>query len=288
MSAALVAVALLAFTSVETPLSPIAVPMPCEVMDEGWRRDGEPRVWSDANLYGHIDGGAELFLEFGFVDMTEVRCVRADAELAFELYRMSDPLAALGIYLAKAGRETPDPGLPARNNVGRYQLSLVRGAFFVIAANPSGEAALVPDMVALAGRLASALPPGPSRDPLGPLPPAGRVPGTERMARGPVALEPIVTLGEGDALSLGRTHTVLIARYRDDAGAEHTRLQVTYPDAASAGAALSLLVEGLDSQLTPLSVSPTRLVFRSYDETFGEAALEGAQLVVRVGLAARP
>ena len=58
-----------------------------------------------------------------------------------------------------------------------------------------------------------------------------------------VALAPLITLGDGDILSLARTHTALAARYRDAAGAE------TLPEISNLTAADCRLAIETDDQL---------------------------------------
>jgi len=265
-----------------------ALAPPSAAADQRWDPVDPPVLHRPDDLYGHINGGAELFLEFGFEFLSILTYEAGGARYTVEQYQMTDPQGALGIYLAKCGKETPDPALGFRHTAGRYQLMMVRDRFLFVIANPAGDEAGAERLKLLARQWSDMLQPDPDRDPLGALPAEGRIAGSERMARGPVALDPIVTLGAGDVLSLEGRHTALIARYLDAAGAEHTRLQVTYPDPATASAALAHLATHLDSHLEPLVAEPIRLVYRSYDSTFGEASVEGAMLVIRFGLAEQP
>ena len=255
---------------------------------EAWVPVGLETVFLPDDLYGHINGGAELFLEFGFESLSLLRYEADGARYTVEKYRLPDPLAALGIYLAKCGVETPAPDLAVRHTAGRYQLMMVRDRFFFVINNPSGDEAGAAGIRQLARQWSEELPPDPDRDPLGALPAAGRIAGSERMARGPVALDPIVTLGHGDILQLGGDRTALFARYRNADEVEHSRLQVTYPDAATAAVAFTHLAGHLDSHLEPLETAESRLVYRSFDATYGEATLDGPMLVVRFGLTQQP
>jgi hypothetical protein len=54
-------------------------------------------------LYGYIDGGAELYREYGFVDLTVQELEIEGHQLVAELYRMRDSLAAFGIFSAFRG-----------------------------------------------------------------------------------------------------------------------------------------------------------------------------------------
>ena len=150
-----------------------------------------------------IDGGAELFLEMGFVDLQVQKYAGAGAEIAVEAYRMENAAAALGIYLLKCSRETPLPGIAARHSGDRFQIAMLKGNYFVFINNFSGREDLLPVMTALANRVAAAIPPGAPVRELDILPAAGQVPGTALLLRGPYSLQSVYTLGAGDVLLLG-------------------------------------------------------------------------------------
>jgi hypothetical protein len=254
----------------------------------GCERSGAPELYPGAELYGLIDGGAELFLELGFVCATVQRYTCAGREVALELYRMEDAAAALGVYLAKCGRETPDPALPARHTVGRLQLQLVKGDLYVTATAAGAADGLRAALLGLAGA-AVAAPPDAAADPLAALPRAGLVAGSERVVRGPFALQAIVTLGEGDVLRLkdGRV-TALAGEYIDAAGARFARVVADYRDETAAAAALAAVRAGLDPYLTVVEDAPARLLLRDHAGRFVAVLRAGARLEVLANLQARP
>ncbi|MBN2171024.1 MAG: hypothetical protein JW819_06885 [Candidatus Krumholzibacteriota bacterium] len=252
-----------------------------------WAAAGAPRRFVGQDLYGHIDGGAELFHEFGFRDLTVQDYARGEATLTVETYRMTAPEAALGIYLAKCGRETPRPGLAARHTASRWQVTALRGDVFLLVNNPAGDEALLPDMLRLASAAladVSADAPAPLLDRL---PAAGRVPGSERLLRGPIALAPLFTLGPGDVLGLGGETYAVAARYGE--GAEgHLRIVVPYGDRRRAAHAFRGLRRGLDPFLEMVAARRRAFVFRDYHGRFGRAALDGDTLTILADLAAQP
>lgn len=254
----------------------------------GWTRDGQAKVFPADSLYNHIDGGAEIFLELGFEEATVQRYARAGDEVVVECYRMRDAEAALAIYLDKCGAETPSPAFAERHTAGRYQLLLVRDRFFVIVNNPPGTPAVAPALVEFARAIAGRLPPGGDVRAFDVLPREGIVPGSLRLIRGSVGLQEIATLGEGDILSLGGTLTAAAARYTGGAAGDRTLVVVVYPSEAEAATALRHLADHLDPEIRPLTASDRRLVFASYDGTFGVAARAGARLELSLRLKARP
>jgi hypothetical protein len=263
--------------------------MPADNVVGDWRRDGDRLVFRGAELYGHINGGAEVFLELGF-DRLEVQRFSSElGELVVELYQMNDPVAALGIYLAKCGTEHSDPGLADRHTVGPTQLQMVRGAVYLSVNSFAAGRDLGVELVDVARYLAERLPAAEADWVFEPLPKEHRVPGSERVIRGRYTFEALYTLGEGDVLGLADGGlTAVAAQYRDAAAEPHSLVLVPYPDAASAEHALESLLTSLDPYLEVMYSEPDRLVFSDYAGRFGEVARDGAALRIRVHLTEAP
>jgi hypothetical protein len=253
----------------------------------GWRRAEPARVYSGPELYELIDGGAEIFFEHGFERVTVQKYARGAHEIGIDLYAMRDAAAALGIYLARCGDETPAPSLALRHTAGRHELLAVQGAFYVVVEDFSGSGERAADLVAFARALAPRLPAAEPVPVLDLLPREGRVPGSERLIRGPLALESFIQLGEGDVLQLGGRVTAAAAAYQGPGG-RLTRVVVPYPDTAAARQAFARVRDHLDPEIRPLSQTASRLVFRDYSGAYGEVLVDGARIELRLGLAGRP
>ncbi len=261
-----------------------------------WSKAARSRVFTSADLYGHIDGGAELFLEFGFEQLTVQNFNAAPAiahevsqgdEIRLEVYRMSDPVAATGVYLLKCGKENPDSSFGDRHTVNNYQLTFKRDRYFVVVNNTGGEERLRGDMLAFARDIASRLPAEKPMAFAGALPKEGLIPDSIRLARGPYALQAIYTLGEGDILQLRRSITALAADYRGESGSK-TLIQVDYPDATAAAAAFRHVQANLDRYLEIVATNAGGFLFRDFAGEYGRTATAGRRLTVEVHLAARP
>lgn len=261
--------------------------LPASGSPPGWTRAGEARGFTGSDLYNHIDGGAEIFLEFGFEAATVQRYTRGGEEVVVECYRMDDPDAAFGIYLGKCGSETPAPGLAERHTAGRYQLLMVRDRYVVIVGNGTGTASAATALVEFARAIAARLPAVRPVRALGALPAPRLIPGSQRIMRGPVALSALVTLGDGDILQLGGKVSAVAGTYEGDEG--RTALIIAdYPDAAAAEAAFSNVAGHLDRELAPVARTEARLVFRDRDGRFGLIDRSGARLRITLGLAKDP
>ena len=255
----------------------------------GWTCDGRPRVFTGSALYGHIDGGAEIVFEFGFEEVVVQRYTRRTDALEVELYRMRDATGALGIYLFRCGLETPDPALAARHTAGRDQLMLVRNRYLLIVSNLTGRPELAPTLVTFAREIAAHLPADVAVPALDPLPREGRIAGSERLIRGPLALQSLITLGEGDVLRLGDGIAAAAASYADTVEQPaHTLILAEYPSDARAGQALVYLKSHLDAEIRLLRSGEGLLVFRDYAGKFGVARVAGRRMTITINLASEP
>jgi hypothetical protein len=72
----------------------------------GWTMAPEPRVYDANDLWDIIDGAADLYLEYAFIDLHIARYTTGDhREVKAELYRHRDAENAFGIYAAERSPE---------------------------------------------------------------------------------------------------------------------------------------------------------------------------------------
>jgi hypothetical protein len=251
-------------------------------------RSGKALGFPGSNLYGRINGGSELFLEFGFEMLTVADYRSGEEEISLELYRMSDPEAALGIYLSKKGKETPDLAWPVRHTRSRFQLLGVQGSFYFQINNLEGEETGEQAMMALGRLLAARLPASGRWEIPGWFPREGLDLESLRLIRGPYSLESIFTFGEGNILQLGRERTALAGRFSLPGGGSATRILAPYPDEATARTTFQFLRGHLDSSLRLLSEKPGAFLFQDYADKFGLVRLEGSLISIQVNLTAQP
>ena len=256
----------------------------------GWVRAGEAREYRGAELYGHINGGSEIFLEYGFDHLHIQHFHDNEGQVVMaEIYVMDDPTAALGIYLTRInGREQPNPGILQRHSTNPLQVLVVVDRYFVVTTIPSGQASLRPVITEIARQTAKAAPQDPLPDPFSQLPAEGRVHLSERVVAGPFTLSEIVTLGPGDILQLGEASTAVAADYAVEGDEPTTLIRVTHPSAAAAAAAFGHLAVNLDSYIERLEVTDQRLVFKDYKGRFGDAVVVENRVEIRLNLAAQP
>lgn len=247
----------------------------------GWAKSDPLRTFTGQDLFNQIDGGAELFLEFGFVKLRVQAYTRDKSELTLNAYEMESAAAALGIYLMKMGKETPFPEVAARNSSEDAQLTILKGRYFIQVDNMGDAPAAKAEAIALADAFLSAVAAETSATPLDALPAEGRIPGSERLIRGPYGLQPYFTFGDGDSLSLDGKIYGALAEYRMPDGAAFTRLIVPYPDSAAASAALAHLRANLDSYIKVTADRPDGFDFLDFQSQKGSINLKDAVLDLR-------
>jgi hypothetical protein len=247
----------------------------------GWDRSGPLRTFTGQDLFNQIDGGAELFLEFGFVKLRLQTYSRGKSKLTLNAHEMEGPASALGVYLMKMGRETPFPEVAARNSSEEAQLTIVKGRYFIQVDNLDDIPASRAETVALANAFLAGVSEEKAPTPLDSLPAVGRVPGSERLIRGPYGLQPYFTFGEGDILSLGGRIFGALAEYRMPDGKTFARLMIPYPSPDTAAAALAHIKANLDSYLKVTNDRPDGLDFVDFQGKKGTVVRSGALIEAR-------
>ncbi len=269
---------------------------PADGFIEGWKAKGPTREFTRSGLYGHIDGGSELFLEFGFevLHVRKYQNLPGTEEISLETYRMESPEAALGIYLMKCGTETPVPGIdPAVRQTGdHYQFTLLKGSYFITVNNFNGNASIMPVMVRMANLVLENIPAAKPVDLFHLLPGENRVPGSEMLFRGTYSLQAIYTLGEGDVLLLENKIFGVTAQYRykkdpvkpgENPGI-FNRLVISYPDENSSQKAFTHLKANLDTYIKVISTGGNELTFEDYRGKFGRISMKKGIIFIEVNI----
>ena len=260
------------------------IALPPDGFVDGWSK-AEPMLRFTRNdLYGYINGGAELFLEFGFRELLVQKYAEGDRNVALEIYRMESAAAALGVYLTRRGDETPVPGITTRNSGSLYQFNVLQGNCFFQVNNFDGDSSRFPIMVALAQQTTAAIPESTPVELLDHLPPENLVAGSELLIRGPYALQPIFTFGEGDIFQLGGKVYGVVGKYQDDRDSLFTRIIIPYPDEKAALSAYRNLRANLDPYLKIINQREDGFDFKDYRNKFGVVQLEGKVLRIKVNL----
>ena len=110
-------------------------------------------TYEGKGLYGYIDGGAELYLEYGFRKLVVQEVVAHAHRVTIEIYQMKSPQAAFGIFSISRYRCTSVDTLCEWSCMARHQLQLALGDYFIRIVNGNSS----DDAQSLSLRIASVL-----------------------------------------------------------------------------------------------------------------------------------
>ena len=125
----------------------------------GWEQAGTKRLYTADNLYDYKDGGAEGYLQFGFVGMESVDCKLGKDTLSIDISDMADADSAFGIFSANRDPNVPVFKIGMGGQIQAQSASFAKGKYYVeiteVTANPNSDQSAA--MQALAGKIESLL-----------------------------------------------------------------------------------------------------------------------------------
>lgn len=98
----------------------------------GWTFGQDETIYNPDNLWDVIDGAADLFLEYGFVDLHIGRYHKGeDSEIKVELYKFDSPADAFGMYSQERNPQHPfmNIGIQAYREEG--VLNFLTGKYYI-------------------------------------------------------------------------------------------------------------------------------------------------------------
>lgn len=99
---------------------------------EGWTRLEGEIIYTRANLFDLIDGAADLFLSYGFVDLRTARYIGIDSTVVrVELYRHDSRDNAFGMYSAERAPEYRFIDVGTQGYMEEGVLNFLSGIFYV-------------------------------------------------------------------------------------------------------------------------------------------------------------
>jgi hypothetical protein len=113
----------------------------------------EAAEYTAKELYGYIDGGAEMYLEYGFDRVSVQTLTRGKDELVVEIWRMKDADGAFGIFSVSGMDCMVIDTLRVRHCATIYRLMLQHGAYYITITGDLKRGDIVQAAVALGQRL---------------------------------------------------------------------------------------------------------------------------------------
>ncbi len=97
-----------------------------------WKEDGPPQEFKGEDLYLYIDGGAEIYREYGFEEvLIQEYKDRGGIRLSLEIYQMTSPESAYGMYTFKRSPRGTPIEIGAEGRLEDYYLNFWKGNFLV-------------------------------------------------------------------------------------------------------------------------------------------------------------
>jgi len=260
------------------------IKFPGDLFMPGWLKSGNMLAFNKNDLYGYINGGAELFLEFGFIKLVVQHYQQAEQEISIEAYAMECPEAALGIYLQKCGKESPIEDVLARNSGNRYQIIAVKNSYFLIVNNYECDNDVLPAMIQLMNQTLATISQGEPISLFNKLPEENRIADSEFIFRGPFALQPIFTFGKDDIFQLNGKLFGVAADYKSEQQNRYTKMIILYPNQDTAANVLNYIKSNLDPYLEMQDQWNSGLVFKDFQNKYGLILLTGSTIEINIHL----
>ncbi|HUK19376.1 MAG TPA: DUF6599 family protein [Bryobacteraceae bacterium] len=105
-----------------------------------WSQHGATRSYVADNLFEYMDGNAEGYLLYGFVNMQGVSCEKAGITLLIDVSEFADADSAFGMYCANRDLRQPETKLGMGGQIVPRRAIFAKGKFYVeIAVNQEGD-----------------------------------------------------------------------------------------------------------------------------------------------------
>ncbi|MFO7733128.1 MAG: DUF6599 family protein [Candidatus Aminicenantes bacterium] len=261
----------------------------------GWAKDGGPEEYEGEALYTYINGGAEIYHEYGFrrVILQDYKSGQGKP-VSLEIFEMETPAAAYGMFTFKRSGKGETVPVGAGAELESYYLNFWKGRFLATLTGFDEEPATVEGLMAL-GKAVDARVRGTGDRPglAGALPEQGLRPGSVKYVRGLLGLNSIypfpsargLLFDQGAAGVYGSGGaTLLILDYGSVDKAEGSRAQLAEALSGSGGFtpvdaenAAVLCFRDAKARVVCLAGSGTRMLI-----AFGPEAFSGLELIGRV------
>lgn len=113
--------------------------LPDADVPHGWSRTDSARIYGGKDLYLFIDGGADLFFEYGFRQALAAEYRKGmDEAINLEIYEMTDSGAAFGIYSVRSGVDGRPVAIGQAGSAHAYYFMFWKGRYYIsVAASDS-------------------------------------------------------------------------------------------------------------------------------------------------------
>lgn len=130
----------------QTETDPVSI-LPDEL--NGWTRSSSDRIFNNENLYDYIDGGAELYLSFGFSKVFNRIYSHPDQpDIHIDIFYMNSSYDAFGVFSLSSGKIEHDYGNQSETTSGAILFWKDNYYVFISSMNETGESTKTIKMLA--------------------------------------------------------------------------------------------------------------------------------------------
>ncbi len=97
----------------------------------GWEQDGASRTFQADNLFEYVDGDAEGYLIYDFLQMQNLTCKSGDGTLVVDVSEMSDSEGAYGLFLARLDPHQPVAPIGMGGQIQAQHAAFCKGTYYV-------------------------------------------------------------------------------------------------------------------------------------------------------------
>lgn len=194
-----------------------------------WQPSDSMKTYVGEDLFLHIDGGADLYLEYGF-EMVAIRQFRkaSGQQLTIEINAMTTPFSAYGIYSISAGEGGKRAFIGKEGTVYQYYLIFWKDRYFVTVVGSDSLETLRDELQAIGKAIADKIPTEGEKPVLSNrLPQDGLL--TQRYVRGWIAISSIYVFDSRNIFGFREAvigqygnHDVFLFAYQDSSEAERS------------------------------------------------------------------
>jgi len=113
------------------------------------------QIFDGESLWGYMNGGADIYLEYGFEVLRVEEFIVDNETIKLELFKMAGPVSAFGIYSIKTYKCSQSKVLLSSDCLNPYQYQLLYGDYYLQIINESGSEKAAKLMKEIAGKITS-------------------------------------------------------------------------------------------------------------------------------------
>ena len=251
-----------------------------------WQSSGEVDIYNKKQLYEYINGGAEIFYEYGFEAVLVQEYKSGEQSLVVELYNMTDTDAAFGIYSIHRDPEQPKFDIGDDATLFDYHIAFWQDKYYIVIMGYE-KSDKTKEALILFAKLISKKIVNHNTAPafVNRLPKDNRVLRSERWLEGVLSVNGVYHFGESNIWHAGRDNVEIVAAdYQKSENARCTLILAEYGNAADAQNVFENIVIVLDEKIGP--EHSTESGFRQWIDSYKRLVLTGCR-DTRVAIAVR-